>query len=267
VHLPESQIAEMAAWVTAQPSILNDEAFAPVLQLLADFGAPQEVVRAIIDAPRPTSVAPLVSGIITRRTGNVSVDAARAASQMGTAATAIDQGNSMPWSVLTGAAFCVQAQNWSAPIEHMYPYVSKCGTVVGFWLGGLGYLGGTAGHPTWVPLPQPTGFNPTRLFVTLAHLTSDPGRRGRLCTAMAGKLRNTTELLHSPFLPFRIQLTYATANPSDDQAVWKIDPACVAGRVFGSVQRIIAQEVLAHATVFEVGMANTVFPVLSIVTA
>jgi hypothetical protein len=149
----------------------------------------------------------------------------------------------------------------------MYPYVSKCGTVVGYWLGGLGYLGGTTEKPTWMPLPQPSNFKPNKLFVTLAYLTSDPGRRSRLCTAMAAKLRNTGEMLHSPFLPFRIQLTYATSNPSDDQAVWKIDPSCVAGRVFASLQRLIAQEVLSHATVFELNLANTVFPVLTVVTA
>jgi hypothetical protein len=172
-----------------------------------------------------------------------------------------------PWNVMQGIAFQCQAQTWSAFVQNMYPYVSKCGTVVGVWLGSLGYLGGAQENPVWVPLPQSRGFNPNRLFVVLAHCTNDPGRRGRLITNLMSQIRSTAEMLHSPFVPFRIQLTYSTASPSDDQAAWAIETSCVAGRVFAGMQRTVAQEVLAHATVFDIGLANTVFPVLTVVGA
>jgi hypothetical protein len=266
-----AQIKELFEWVMAAPPVLNDPAMAPLLVLLTELGVTKQTVDVWIERARVgldgrTQQEVTQLGLFTRRTGDLGADAGEAMASLQPPWAPKDP-NVLPQVVATGRAFQINNETWHSKCSRMVPFISEDGTVVGIWLGGLGYLGDLQGFKQWMPLPQPRGHEASRLWVTLAYLPGDPGRRNRMMPKLLALLRVRNDMTQSPFLPHILELTYTAASPADDQASWRIDPTCPAGRVYIGMQRELVQDALSVSTVLGIGIGNLTVPPLGVTTA
>ena len=225
--------------------------------------------------------------MITRRSDSLSSDMAYALSLSSTLEQVEAENIKtstiiQPWSGGCGVGRSVAQETWYVHSDYLAPYVSEDGTLVGMWVGPVGYFTQKAGESArgahkslthavaktgWEWLPSSPGADPLRWFVALGHLPADPGRRARIEVQLNAESKAWGTFYSKDLIPLRLELGYTVADPADDWAVWHIMPECPLGGALSSMQRTMIMDVLASSQVVGYGLCNTTVPPMALVMA